>query len=302
MTTKEFKVSVCVMTYNQKKYIRQCLQSVIDQKVDFAYEIIVSDDNSTDGTREIVAEFAARHPGVVKPIFLEKNVGAFENFLFLHDQATGEYVAHIDGDDYWLPGKMAYQVDVLNRNSSITQCWTCAQLVDDNGEYKGIFPSRLARFFNPKIISARDIALSYAMVGHHSTQMYRKSARQRELLVGKCLDYWIAFVNSLSGDAIYSKKILSAYRLGAIESLTRNSKAKKVTVDVLSKHLFEISEKYPQYAAEAKANIVVRRIISSFRGHDLSTIDEYLGKMKAVSVNYFLVVRSMFYFVLQKLI
>jgi cellulose synthase/poly-beta-1,6-N-acetylglucosamine synthase-like glycosyltransferase len=69
------KVSVCVVTYNQEKYIGQCLQSVVDQETDFDFEVLVADDCSTDGTRLILHEFANKYPGIVKPILSEVNVG-----------------------------------------------------------------------------------------------------------------------------------------------------------------------------------------------------------------------------------
>src|ERR1035437_546330 len=113
------KVSVCVVTYNQIKYIRQCLQSIVDQETDFVFEVIVEDDFSTDGTRVIVAEFAERYPRIIKPVFLKKNVGPFINYKLAHEKATGLYVAHIDGDDYMLPGKLKRQVEILDNNPEI---------------------------------------------------------------------------------------------------------------------------------------------------------------------------------------
>jgi glycosyltransferase involved in cell wall biosynthesis len=59
------KVSVCIVTYNQEQYIRQCLQSVVDQEVDFEVEIIVSDDCSTDSTPQIVQEFAEKNKNII---------------------------------------------------------------------------------------------------------------------------------------------------------------------------------------------------------------------------------------------
>ena len=97
------KVSVCMVTYNQEKYIRQCLQSIIDQKTNFDFEVLVSDDCSTDSTRKIILEFASNYPKIVKPRFRERNVGALENFVLIHNAARSEYVAHCDGDDLFLP-------------------------------------------------------------------------------------------------------------------------------------------------------------------------------------------------------
>jgi glycosyltransferase involved in cell wall biosynthesis len=111
--TENPKVSVCVVTYNQKNYIRECLQSIVDQKADFEYEVIVGDDGSTDGTTEIVQEFAERYPTRVIPVCHEKNLGACANYFSVHRLASGDLIASCDGDDYWLPGKIQAQVDFM---------------------------------------------------------------------------------------------------------------------------------------------------------------------------------------------
>ncbi|MEX8502289.1 MAG: glycosyltransferase family 2 protein [Leptothrix ochracea] len=108
------KVSVCVVTYNQEKYIAQCLQSLVDQETDFPFEIIVGDDCSTDSTRAIVSDFATQYPNIIRPVLREKNIGPAKNYIDVHSLARGDYVAHVDGDDYALPGKLAAQVALLN--------------------------------------------------------------------------------------------------------------------------------------------------------------------------------------------
>lgn len=115
------KVSVCVVTYNQKGYIGECLQSLVDQITDFPFEVLVGDDCSTDGTSEIVADFANRYPHIVRHIRHSNNIGAYLNYKFIHREAhiRGEYVAHVDGDDYALPGKLARQVSMLDAHPEI---------------------------------------------------------------------------------------------------------------------------------------------------------------------------------------
>jgi glycosyltransferase involved in cell wall biosynthesis len=124
------KVSVCVVTYNQENFIRQCLQSIVDQETDFDFEVIVGDDGSADGTRAIVQEFAERYPSVVRPIFHEKNIGFTPNYLSVHTSAKGEYVAQLDGDDYMLPGKLRTQVEVLNSRPNISLSAHACRVVD----------------------------------------------------------------------------------------------------------------------------------------------------------------------------
>lgn len=115
-------LSVCVVTYNQEQFIRQCLQSLVSQRVDFKFQIIVSDDCSTDRTSNIVAEFAESYPEIVHHIRHKQNLGAYRNYQFVHSFARdqrGAYIAHVDGDDYVLPGKLAAQVAVLAGNAAV---------------------------------------------------------------------------------------------------------------------------------------------------------------------------------------
>jgi glycosyltransferase involved in cell wall biosynthesis len=124
------KVSVCVVTYNQEKYIHQCLQSIVDQKTEFDFEIIVSDDCSSDETKAIVQQFTKNYPKVVRSYFHHQNINAFKNFLFVHGKARGEYVAHIDGDDYMLPGKLQAQAEHLESNANTSFAVHAVNVID----------------------------------------------------------------------------------------------------------------------------------------------------------------------------
>lgn len=296
---KRPKVSVCVVTYNQEKYIRQCLQSIVDQQTDFDFEVIVSDDCSTDGTSLIILDFADKYT-FIKPVLRVHNIGAFDNFVQTHNMASGEYVCHMDGDDYWLPGKLQYQSAVLDGDKSIVQCWTCSYVVTENNSVVKIFPSKFARLLYPTYLKSEDLVLSYALVGQHSTQMYRRKARDARLIKGDVLDFYIAFINSLSGVSYYSKKIYGAYRIGRCESLTRNKLNKRVTVDLLSDHLFFIANNFPKYLPFAVANLTTRRFFSCCAGHDLSKIDHVRRELPRL-FNLILIIKSAFYFILQKI-
>jgi glycosyltransferase involved in cell wall biosynthesis len=113
---RNLKVSVCVITYNQEKYIRRCLQSIIDQVIDFDFEVIVGEDCSTDNTRLIVQEFAKKYPKLINLVLHDKNVGGCENYRSVHRMASGKYIAHVDGDDWIYPGKLLKQVQYLDSN------------------------------------------------------------------------------------------------------------------------------------------------------------------------------------------
>src|SRR2546430_11121941 len=97
------RVSVIITSYNQQEYLREAIESAIDQTV-AAFEIIVADDHSTkDGSIETIREYAARYPGLVRALFQEKNVGMPKNRNSALRMVKGDYVAILDGDDRLLP-------------------------------------------------------------------------------------------------------------------------------------------------------------------------------------------------------
>lgn len=294
------KVSVCIITYNHERYIASCLESVVNQKVDFAFEVIVADDFSTDSTRQIIDCFVEKYPGLIRTIYHKNNVGVCANYKAAHDAARGSYVAHCDGDDYWYADKLQTQVRVFDHNPDVVQCWTCADVVDDKGKRLKNFPSGLAQTVYPNFLSSKDIALSYGLVGQHSTQMYRRSARPA-ININEYLDYWVAFNLSLKGVSVYLKSVNSAYRLTVSPSVTRNTSSNKKAVDYLARHLVAIYHMDSNYGVYVKANLMTRLLFSRIKKHDVSEIKASLKQLKGVSVNWLLFIKSIFYFLVQKI-
>lgn len=117
-------VSVCMVAYNQEQYVREALDSVLMQKVNFPFEIIISDDCSTDATPQILQEYAVVHPDVVKPILGKQNVGYPNNQRRSLEAATGKYIALCDSDDYWTdPYKLQKQVDYMESHPECAICF-----------------------------------------------------------------------------------------------------------------------------------------------------------------------------------
>jgi glycosyltransferase involved in cell wall biosynthesis len=166
------KVSVCVVTYNQRDFIAQCLQSLVDQQVDFAFEVIVGDDCSTDGTAEVVASFAAKYPRIIFPVLREKNLGGAGNYLDVHSLARGMYIAHVDGDDYALPGKLRAQSVFLDENPSCQIAWHRMKILDvGTGDvYDQYYDGRRLADLR---FGVDDLVRSITL-GLHSSKMYRR--------------------------------------------------------------------------------------------------------------------------------
>jgi glycosyltransferase involved in cell wall biosynthesis len=118
------KVSVLIITYNHEPFIAQALDSALMQYVDFAYEIVVGEDCSRDRTREIVRDYQKRYPDRIRLLLPERNIGARANFIQALHACRGEYVAWLDGDDYWTsPHKLQKQADVLDRHPLYAMCF-----------------------------------------------------------------------------------------------------------------------------------------------------------------------------------
>lgn len=107
-------VSVLMITYNHEKYIAQAIDSVLMQKINLDYEIVIGEDCSIDKTREIVLEYKSKYPDKIKLLLQEKNVGMMQNFIDTLKACTGKFIALLEGDDYWTdPYKLQKQVNFL---------------------------------------------------------------------------------------------------------------------------------------------------------------------------------------------
>lgn len=132
-------VTVCVATYNQRNLIETCLRSILDQKSDANVQLLVGDDASTDGTSEVVQALAIEYGSQLKHYLHESNLGAAANMCNLLARADGDFVARVDGDDYWLPGKLGRQLAYLHENPECMAVYTNAITVDEAGNHIGLF-------------------------------------------------------------------------------------------------------------------------------------------------------------------
>jgi glycosyltransferase involved in cell wall biosynthesis len=136
MTNNNIMVSVSMITYKHELYIREAIEGVLMQKVNFIVELIIADDCSPDNTSTIVQEIIENHPNGhwIKYFKHEKNIGMQANGLFAAEQCTGKYVACCEGDDYWTdPLKLQKQVDFLEENEEFVLCFHSIKILELNG-------------------------------------------------------------------------------------------------------------------------------------------------------------------------
>lgn len=168
------KVSISIITYNHAAFIRQTLDGILMQQTDFEYEVIIGDDLSPDNTREILLEYQAKHPDKISLILHAEKAGGIPgkmNFVSTIHAAKGEYIALLDGDDYWTdPLKLQRQVDFLDQNQEYSLCFHNAQIVFDGVEGKD-------RPYNPwttpQTFQIKDLILNEWFI-HSGSIMYRR--------------------------------------------------------------------------------------------------------------------------------
>lgn len=126
MRDPSVKVSILCLAYNHEAYIRQALEGFISQKTDFAFEVLINDDCSSDGTVAILREYEQKYPGVICPVCQTVNQytrGVDIEYSILLPLARGEYIAWCEGDDYWTdPDKLQKQYDFLSTHPEYSAC------------------------------------------------------------------------------------------------------------------------------------------------------------------------------------
>ncbi len=127
-------VSICCLTYNHKNYIIQALDSFLQQKTNFEFEILIHDDASKDGTMDIIREYEVKYLNIIKPLYEKENQwvkGRRGSAVFNFPRARGKYIALCEGDDHWTdPLKLQKQVDFLESNRDYAMVATDIILVD----------------------------------------------------------------------------------------------------------------------------------------------------------------------------
>ena len=125
-------LSVLMLAYNQGRFLEAAIQGVLIQQVDFPFELIIADDASTDDTVAIALGFQRQHPGIIRVLVGDRNVGAQQNLGRVIEASRGELLAFCEGDDYWTASdKLRRQVAVLAARPEVSVCWHAAREFDD---------------------------------------------------------------------------------------------------------------------------------------------------------------------------
>lgn len=212
------KVSVCMLTYNQAAYIQQALDSVLMQKINFDLEIIIGDDFSKDGTRDIIRDYAARYPHIIKPILRSRNIGVIPNLIEVLHSCSGEYVAMLDGDDFWTEDeKLQKQINYLEHNPGVViSAHNSKFLLPDGTTYLFNNLERYQQFEEGGVFTIEDYIIRSFF--HTSSIVFRSSCLPvfpewfNHVFAG---DFFLVLQLGLKGKFHYCKFSQSVYRINS---------------------------------------------------------------------------------------
>jgi glycosyltransferase involved in cell wall biosynthesis len=242
-------VNVIIVTFNQKNFVSECIDSVLDQDYE-NLKIIVSDDCSTDGTVEIIEKYSRKYEKKIVPLFSNKNYGLTKNISKASKLCEGKYISHLGGDDLMLEGKISTQVEFMERNSTCSICYHDV-LAFDSGTNEDLY--RFSSKYKPRDGGVKTM-IRHGSFNCGSTNMFR--AKSLPLLgfderVPIASD-WLYCVESLvgGGQINYIDKVLVRYRRHS-KNITSSSESNKARANLAQEDHFTscaiLSARFPGY-------------------------------------------------------
>lgn len=224
MSDTQYMVNIPMCVYNHGRFIGQTIESVLNQKTNFRYRLLIGEDCSTDNSREIIRKYLPGNEDKITAFFREKNVGAAENSRLLFKECTAKYIAFLDGDDYWTdPEKLQRQIDFLEANPDVAACYHNAEVVNDSGFvrlYNNL--SQETRLSQDEVVRSLEIPTA-SMVFRNCVQDLP------QWLLDFCMDITLYYYIAGFGDFYGLPRVMSAYRIHDGGIWTGQDEEKKLT-------------------------------------------------------------------------
>lgn len=205
-------VSICMITYNHEKYLKQAIDSVLMQKTTFDFELVIANDNSPDQTHSIIEEYIQSNPNRSKIKYLHNkvNMGMMPNFANALANCSGKYIAMCEGDDYWTDElKLQKQVDFLEQNKEYAICFHKV-----NVETNGLIEEDTITLEVPEKTTIYDLAKGNYI--HTCSAVFRNNLFEKfpdYFYKSPIGDYFIHMLNSRYGDIYCMNDKMAVYRV-----------------------------------------------------------------------------------------
>lgn len=243
------KVSVVCITYNQECYIKDALNSFLQQKTNFPFEIIIHDDASFDSTSNILKFYQKKYPEIIKLILKTENQFSKSMYLPIRNcfdlvAPSSKYIALCEGDDFWVhPDKLQYQYDALEEYRDINICFTSAFNLNNNGEIKEVYKYSDSL----KLFSLSEVVRGGGGFMPTASLFFRKEVIERIpiwIIKAPVIDYYLQMIASLDNGSLFIPMVSCVYRVNAKGSWTksRSNISKEKILDEHSRRVFIFSE------------------------------------------------------------
>lgn len=254
-------VSVFMTTYNQEKYIERAINSVLEQRTNFGFELLIGEDCSTDDTRDIVQKYEKKYTNI-KAVYHNQNVGIYRNEQSLWERCKGKYIAMLEGDDYWCDrNKLQIQFDFLEENKQFVG-YAHSHYNDREG-----MGCEIAKINGGSY--TRDDALKNRYLSHTSTFFFRN---------------WFKYISKEQFEEFCQMKVLSHGKLVVASAMFGDWYIPPYSASTLmSVHRYHDSswtaiEHYTNYADEYIRKITLKQWIEKCFGEQMK-IDAFLESM-----------------------
>ena len=269
--SNDIKVSVICNVYNHEKYVRDALEGFVKQKTNFAFEVLVHDDASTDKSADIIREYEKKYPDIIKPVYQTENQYSQHKpitKLFNLPRVKGKYVAMCEGDDYWTDcNKLQKQYNSLEKNPD---CYFCTHVVERVNE-KGLPNGKTYPNFhiNTSKLSSPEFLEILSLNGYSfqtSSFFFRTSEWKTYILTPfefkKCSvgDVPVELYFGQLGNVYFIDSAMSCYRTGVPESWVSRNRKKISTLTKYNREMFVAFKKYDEYTNGKFHRSCVRRM------------------------------------------
>lgn len=249
--TEKPKVSIFIISFNQKDFIAEAIESAVSQDYE-NFEVVISDDRSTDGTAEIIAHWQSRYPERVKALLNKENVGVTRNCNRALRACTGEYITFMGGDDVLLPGKITAQVDWFQQDQSRVLCGHAVEYISADGShlrYEGI--KKLYQGIGPvKYIRRSDVLPGLSIMVRANT--IPPHGFDEAIPIASDFLFWIEVLMN-GGKFGYVDGFYSKHRVHD-NNITKHNYIKILNDFELTFHL--VANRYPKYRGICETSII----------------------------------------------
>lgn len=297
---KKIGVSIICNTYNQVDYIEATIKSFLLQKTSFDYEILIHDDCSNDGTKEIIESYANKYPNIIYPIYEKENQYSKCNIdeKFQYPRAKGKYIAYCEGDDFWIDeNKLQKQYDYLESHNEINMSAHACMVIDADSLDLKYF---IAPESKDKILTMKNVIRGGAGYLGTNTLFFRRELCNKIIEVGEfnhISDYSMQLSGADPNGVYYFKECMSAYRFMSKGSWSvknkDNNNVKNAIINILNSFDLATNHKYIKYIdkeivknkdGESKLNKFLKDVKYHFvRKYYYKNLNNYIHSVKMLN-------------------